>query len=59
LSGKGEPFATVDGLKMSKKKMYFSSARAEKELGYRHRPGPEALSDAVAWFRENGYLGGS
>ena len=59
LSGKGEPFATIDGLRMSKKKMYFSSGRAEKELGYRHRPGPEALSDAVAWFRENGYLGSS
>lgn len=56
LTGKGEPFATVDGLKMSKKKMFFSSARAESELGYSHRPGIHALSDAVAWFRENGYL---
>ncbi|MGJ3260941.1 MAG: hopanoid-associated sugar epimerase [Rhodospirillales bacterium] len=59
LSGKGEPFATVDGLKMSRKKMFFSSARAESELGYSHRPGAEALRDAVDWFRDNGYLGGS
>lgn len=56
LTGRGEPFATVDGLRMSKKKMFFSSARAETELGYRHRPGVEALRDAVRWFRDNGYL---
>lgn len=59
MMGKGEPFATVDGLRMSKKKMFFSSARAEMELGYRHRSGVEALADAVVWFRENGYLGGA
>lgn len=56
LTGRGEPFATVDGLKMSKKKMFFSSSRAESELGYQHRPGEEALRDAVTWFRQNGYL---
>lgn len=56
LRGKGEPFATVDGLKMSKKKMYFSSARAETELGYAHRPAREALADAIDWFKANGYL---
>lgn len=59
ITGKGEPFATVDGLKMSRKKMFFSSKRAETELGYTHRPGREALRDAVDWFRENGYLAGS
>ena len=56
LMGKGEPFATVDGLKMSKKKMYFSSKRAETELGYQHRSGRDALNDAVEWFRAQGYL---
>lgn len=56
LTGKGEPFATVDGLKMSKKKMYFSSKRAETELGYQHRSGRDALNDAVEWFRTEGYL---
>ncbi|MDB9703763.1 NAD-dependent epimerase/dehydratase family protein [Rhodospirillales bacterium] len=56
IMGKGEPFATVDGLKMSKKKMYFSSKRAETELGYQHRSGRDALNDAVEWFRAQGYL---
>jgi len=46
-----EPLLTVDGLRMSGKKMYFSSKKAEQELGYRHRPGNEALSYAVHWFR--------
>jgi len=44
---------------MSKKRMYFSSARAEAELGYQHRPGSDALADAVDWFRAHGYLGDS
>jgi dihydroflavonol-4-reductase len=51
-----EPFATVDGVRMAKKKMFFSSAKAESELGYRARPAVEALRDALAWFRANGYL---
>ena len=51
-----EPFATVDGLRMAKKKMFFSSAKAEAALGYSYRPAAEALADAIAWFRENGYL---
>ena len=46
-----EPQATVDGLKMARKKMYFDSARARDELNYRARPAREALEDAVAWFR--------
>jgi dihydroflavonol-4-reductase len=54
-SGK-EPFVTVDGLKMSKNKMYFTSAKATRELGYRARPYGEGLSDALDWFRANGYL---
>ena len=51
-----EPFATVDGLKMARKKMWFSSAKAETELGYRYREGAAAIGDAVAWFRVHGYL---
>ena len=51
-----EPFATVDALKMAKYRMFFSSAKAERELGYRARPYGEALADAIAWFREAGYL---
>ena len=57
LRGKGEPFVTVDGVKMAKKKMFFSSAKAGKELGYQARPPEAALADAVQWFREQGYLG--
>ena len=51
-----EPFATVDGVRMAKKKMFFSSGRAIAELGYAPRPAREAIIDAVAWFRANGYL---
>ena len=57
LTGGGEPFVTVDGLRMSKKRMFFTSAKAETELGYRARPAEAALADAVTWFREAGYLG--
>ncbi len=55
ITGK-EPFATVDGLRMARKRMFFSSARARAELGYQTRPAAEAIADAVAWFRERGML---
>ena len=51
-----EPFATKDGARMSQKKMFFSSARAVDELGYAPRPARQALTDAIAWFKTNGYL---
>jgi dihydroflavonol-4-reductase len=51
-----EPMLTRDGLKMSKNKMFFSSAKAERELGYRARPYVEGVRDAIAWFRQAGYL---
>lgn len=51
-----EPFATVDGINMARKKMWFTSDRAMAELGYSHRPAAEAIADAVRWFKENGYL---
>jgi dihydroflavonol-4-reductase len=51
-----EPFTTLDGVRMSRKKMYFSSARAVRELGYASRPAREAIADAIAWFDTNGYL---
>lgn len=53
----GEPMATLDGVRMAKKKMFFSSAKAERELGYKARPAKEAIADAVTWFEANGYLG--
>ena len=55
--GAGEPFVTLDGIKMARKKMFFSSAKAARELGYTPRPATEALKDAVAWFRAKGYCG--
>jgi dihydroflavonol-4-reductase len=51
-----EPFVTTTGLKLAKDLMFFSSAKAERELGYRARPYSEAIADAITWFRENGYL---
>lgn len=49
-----EPFLTRDGLAMARRRMYFSSAKAERDLGYTHRPPEEALADALAWFRDHG-----
>jgi dihydroflavonol-4-reductase len=51
-----EPFATLDGIKMAKKKMFFSSDKAKRVLGYSPRPAHQALADAVDWFREKNYL---
>jgi dihydroflavonol-4-reductase len=47
-----EPFATLDGLRMAKYRMYFTSAKARAELGYTSRPVVEALKDAITWFRQ-------
>jgi dihydroflavonol-4-reductase len=55
LTGK-EPFLTADALRMSRYQMYFSSAKAERELGYAARPYREGLRDAHAWFAANGYV---
>jgi dihydroflavonol-4-reductase len=51
---KREPLFTVDGLRMARKRMYFSTAKARNELGYNPRPAREALADAVAWLRGAG-----
>jgi len=50
------PMVTTDHLKMARKKMYFSSAKARAELGYAPRSARQAIEDAVAWFRANGRL---
>ena len=55
ITGK-EPFVTVDALKMASHHMFFTSAKAEHELGYAARPYGEALADALAWFKEAGQL---
>jgi dihydroflavonol-4-reductase len=50
-----EPRATVDTVRMGKKKMFASSAKAERELGWKVVPVDDALRRAVEWFRTNGY----
>ena len=55
LTGK-EPFLTADALRMSRYRMFFSSEKARRELGYTARPYREGLSDALSWFAQNGYL---
>ncbi|HWJ34542.1 MAG TPA: hopanoid-associated sugar epimerase [Steroidobacteraceae bacterium] len=47
---------TLEGVRMSRKHMFFSSAKAMSELGYRWRPPSQAFEDAVRWFRERGLL---
>jgi dihydroflavonol-4-reductase len=51
-----EPFLTADALRMSRYRMFFSSEKAKRELGYTARPYKEGLKDALIWFRDNGYL---
>lgn len=52
---RGEPRATVDTVRMGKKKMFASSAKAQRELGWKTVPVDDALRRAVEWFRANGY----
>jgi dihydroflavonol-4-reductase len=54
-----EPFATVDGIRMAKHHMFFTAAKAERELGFRPRPYLLGLEDAISWFRQAGYLDGT
>jgi dihydroflavonol-4-reductase len=51
-----EPLVTLDALRMSKYRMFFTSAKAERDLGMTARPFTEALADAIAWFRAAGYI---
>jgi len=53
---KREPRATVDTVRMGKKKMFASSAKAERELGWKVIPVDDALRRAVDWFRANSYV---
>ncbi|EGD59481.1 HpnA [Novosphingobium nitrogenifigens DSM 19370] len=56
LLGGAEPFLTLDSLRMSRHRMFFSSAKAQRDLGYVARPHRAALADAIAWFREAGMI---
>jgi dihydroflavonol-4-reductase len=50
-----EPRATLEEVRMGRKKMFASSARAERELGFRVVPVEPAMRAAIEWFRANGY----
>jgi dihydroflavonol-4-reductase len=47
---------TLEGVRMARKRMFFSSDKASRELGYQWRPPTEALRDAIAWLCEQGSL---
>lgn len=47
---------TVEGVRMARKRMFFSSAKATRELGYQWRAPTQAFGDAIAWFRAQGLL---
>jgi len=53
---KREPRVTLDAVRMGRKKMFVSSAKSERELGWRPGPVDDALRRAVEWFRANGYV---
>jgi len=50
-----EPRATLEEVRMGRKKMYASSAHAQQELGFRIMPVYPAMRAAIEWFRANGY----
>lgn len=50
-----EPRATIDAVRMGRKKMFVSSAKAERELGWKISPVDDALRRAVQWFQANAY----
>ena len=52
-----EPRATIDAVRMGRKKMFVTSAKAERELGWKTVPVNDALRRAVEWFQANGYAG--
>lgn len=54
-----EPRATIDAVRMGRKKMFVSSAKAEKELGWKSASVDGALRRAAQWFQANGYVSGA
>lgn len=56
LFGGSQPLVTIDGVRLAKKYMFFSTARAKRELGFKTIPVRQALYDAIDWFKQNGYF---
>ena len=51
-----EPMIPLEGVRMAKRFMFFSSAKAEDELGYHHKPIQPALERAIQWYRNHRYV---
>src|ERR1700691_5632765 len=54
-----EPRIPVEGVKMSRHRMFVESDKAQRELGYRAGPVEAALERAVRWYQAQGYIGGA
>jgi dihydroflavonol-4-reductase len=50
------PRAPLAGVRMALHRMFFNPAKAIRELGLPQTPPKQAMADAVAWFRANGYV---
>jgi dihydroflavonol-4-reductase len=53
---RGTPAVPLTAVRMARKRMYFSPAKAVRELGLPQTDARQALADAVAWFVEHGYV---
>jgi dihydroflavonol-4-reductase len=53
------PDVSVDSVRMAKQRMFYTSEKAVRELGFPQSPVTGALADAVTWFRDRGYVRGS
>ena len=56
VTGSKDPMCSIDEVKMARKKMFFSSERAQRELGYTWGSPKKAISDSLCWFEQHGYL---
>jgi len=56
MTGGREPRVTLDGVRLAKKRMFFSSEKAKRTLGFHPRAVEEAFHEAVDWFRRHGYV---
>ncbi|MBZ5511601.1 MAG: NAD-dependent epimerase/dehydratase family protein [Acidobacteriia bacterium] len=52
-----EPRVTLDAVRMGRKKMWVSSEKAQRELGWNIVAVDDALRRAAEWFQANGYVG--
>jgi dihydroflavonol-4-reductase len=53
-----EPAIPLDGVRMAHEPMYYDSSKAVRELGLPQTPVEEAIRQAIAWFKANGYVRG-